>query len=153
MYVNDVAWNSGDSTEVRQTKSFIFPVYVPKVEIEHAKDVYEETRRAAEKFDKWWRVKLCACGCGLKTTATYVRGHNNERTARLARAKLLRIAARLIPPSELREARRMAGYTHGLLAKRMGCSRRVVGYWEDGRRIPTQEQERMLMTIFPALRR
>jgi DNA-binding transcriptional regulator YiaG len=137
---------------MRQTRSFFFPVYVPKVEVQHAEEVYEKTAKAAEKFG-WWKNKDCACGCGLTTQKTYVKGHNNERTARLARDKIARASKRLIPAAELKEARRMAGFTHRLLAKRLGCSRRVIGYWEDGRRIPTPAQERMLMQILPALRR
>lgn len=137
---------------MRQTRSFFFPVYVPKVEVKHSQEVIDKMQKAA-KNESWWRLKSCACGCGLKTKATYYHGHNNERTAKMAREKLARAANRLIPASELKEARRMAGFTHGLLAKRMGCSRRVVGYWEDGRRIPTQAQEKQLMQFIPALRR
>lgn len=137
---------------MRPSRSFIFPVYVPKIEVEHAAQVYEQTRKAAENFELWWRTKSCACGCGLKTTRTYHHGHNNERTAALARAKLKRIAARSIPAHVLKDARKAAGYTHTLLAKKLGCSRRVVGYWEDGRRIPTPEQEDHIRKILPQLR-
>lgn len=134
------------------SRGFTIPIYVPKEEIEHAKEVAEKTARAAANYDKWWKFKPCACGCGLTTVNTYVYGHNTPFRDKL-HAKLKRARELPFSPAELAEARKNNGYTQEQLAKKLNLSKRQIRFYEKGGRVPFPEQVKKLQELFPSLRR